>query len=61
MWLVARFDKSVRLVLQYVGKKETVSHDKAARMLGWRPRSVRGTIVDMANSMIERGLIPAPR
>jgi dihydroflavonol-4-reductase len=61
MWLVARFDKSVRLVLQYVGKKETVSHDKAARMLGWRPRSVRETIVDMANSMIERGLIPAPR
>ncbi len=61
MWLVARFDKSVRLVLQYVGKKETVSHDKATRLLGWRPRPVRETIVDMANSMIDRGLIPAPK
>jgi dihydroflavonol-4-reductase len=61
MWLVARFDKSVRLVLQYVGKKETVSHDKATRMLGWKPRPVRTTIVEMADSMIERGLIPAPR
>jgi dihydroflavonol-4-reductase len=60
MWLVARFDKSVRLVLQYVGKKETVSHDKAVRMLGWKPRPVRETMIDMANSMIERGLIPAP-
>jgi len=59
MWLVARFDKSVRLVLQYVGKREEVSHDKATRMLGWEPRPVHDTIVDMANSMIEKGLIPA--
>jgi dihydroflavonol-4-reductase len=60
MWLVARFDKSIRLVLQYVGKKETVSHDEARRMLVWKPRPVRETIVDMAMSMIERGHIPRP-
>jgi dihydroflavonol-4-reductase len=60
MWLVARFDESVRMVLPYVGKRETVSHAKATRMLGWEPRPVRETIVDMANSMIERGLIPLP-
>jgi len=60
MWVIARFDKSVRLVLQYVGKKEEVSHDKATRMLGWRPRPVRETFIDMANSMIKKGLIPAP-
>jgi len=59
MWLVARFDKSVRLVLQYVGKREEVSHAKAENMLGWRPRPVEETIVDMANSMIAKGLIPA--
>jgi dihydroflavonol-4-reductase len=58
---VARFDKSVRLVLQYVGKREEVSHAKASRILGWSPRPVRETIVEMANSMIERGLIPAPK
>ena len=57
----ARFDKSVRLVLQYVGKREKVSHDKATRMLGWKPRPVKETFVDMANSMIEKGLIPAPK
>ena len=56
--LVARFDKSVRLVLQYVGKKEAVSHEKATRVLGWRPRPVRDTFIEMADSMIEKGLIP---
>jgi nucleoside-diphosphate-sugar epimerase len=61
MWLVARFDKSVRLVLQYVGKREEVSHEKARRILGWEPRPLRETIIDMANSMIEKGLIPAPK
>jgi dihydroflavonol-4-reductase len=61
LWVVARFDKSVRLVLQYVGKREEVSHAKASRILGWSPRPVRETIVEMANSMIERGLIPAPK
>lgn len=61
MWLVARFDRSVRLVLQYVGKKETVSHEKATRILGWKPRPVRETFVEMASSMIDKGLIPTPR
>jgi nucleoside-diphosphate-sugar epimerase len=61
LWLVSRFDKSIRLVLQYVGKRETVSHDKASRILGWEPRPVRDTFVDMTESMIEKGRIPAAR
>lgn len=59
LWIAARFDQSLRLVLPYIGKKETVSHDKASRLLGWKPRPVKDTFVDMASSMIERGLIPA--
>lgn len=59
MWLVARFDPAVRLVLQYVGKREEVSHELATRILGWQPRPLRETIVDMACSMIDKGLIPA--
>ncbi|MFN2377669.1 MAG: SDR family oxidoreductase [Candidatus Binatia bacterium] len=61
MWLVARFDQSVRMVLPYVGKREEVSHDKAARILGWKPRPVRETIIEMASSMIDKGLIPNAR
>jgi len=59
LWLAARFDKSLRLVLPSIGKKETVSHEKAARLLGWKPRPARDTFVDMAESMIAKGLIPA--
>ncbi|MFN2426979.1 MAG: SDR family oxidoreductase [Candidatus Binatia bacterium] len=61
MWVIGRFDKSVRLVLQYVGKREQVSHQKAAQILGWKPRPLRETFIDMANSMIDKGLIPAPK
>jgi len=59
LWLASRFDQSLRLVLPYIGKKEAVSHDHAARLLGWKPRPARDTFVDMARSMIEKGLIPA--
>lgn len=60
MWLVAQFDPTVRMALSSWGKREEVSHEKATRLLGWQPRPARETILDMANSMIERGLIPAP-
>lgn len=60
MWLVSRFDKTVRMALPSWGKREEVSHEKARRLLGWQPRPPRETIVDMANSMIEKGLIPPP-
>jgi dihydroflavonol-4-reductase len=61
LWLAGRFDASIRLILQYVGKKERVSHEKARRMLGWSPRPVRETFVDMAESMIAKGLVAAPK
>lgn len=61
LWLASRFDKGLRLVLQYVGKREAVSNAKAQRILGWSPRPVRETFVDMGYSMIEKGLIPAPK
>jgi nucleoside-diphosphate-sugar epimerase len=61
MWVVARFDKTVRMALGYVGRRELVSHDKARRDLGWSPRPVRETLVDMATSLIEQGIVPAPK
>jgi nucleoside-diphosphate-sugar epimerase len=38
MWVVARFDKTVRMALDYVGHREEVSNQKAADELGWSPR-----------------------
>lgn len=58
MWVVGRFDKTVRMALGYVGHREEVSHDKAGKDLGWSPRPPRETFVDMGHSMIEHGVVP---
>jgi nucleoside-diphosphate-sugar epimerase len=59
MWLIARFDKAIRLALEYVGREERVSCEKAKRELGWTLRPVKQTIIDTATSMIEHGIVPA--
>jgi dihydroflavonol-4-reductase len=62
-WLLrvaALFDASVRPALDFVGRREDVSADKARRELGWTMRPVRETILDTARSLIELGLAPNP-
>jgi len=62
-WLlrvIALFDPSVRLALDFVGRRELVSADKARRELGWTMRPVRDSVLDTANSLIELGLAPNP-
>ncbi len=58
LWLAARFDKTMRMTLEFVGKKELASHEKARRELGWEPRPARETLVDMGYSAIALGLAP---
>ena len=58
--IVSRFDPSVRQALDFVGRTELVSADKARGELGWGMRPVRDTIVDTADSLIELGLAPNP-
>ncbi|MFC4856075.1 hypothetical protein [Actinophytocola glycyrrhizae] len=57
---VALFDPSVRQALDFVGRMELVSADKARRELGWTMRPVRDSIVATANSLIELGVVPNP-
>ena len=59
MWIIARFDKAVRLALGYVGRKERVSSAKARRELGWTMRPIEETIVDTGRTMVEHGVVPA--
>jgi nucleoside-diphosphate-sugar epimerase len=59
MWIIARFDKSVKLALGFVGRKELVSCAKAKRELGWTMRPVRDSIIDTGRTMIEQGVVPA--
>ncbi len=59
MWLAARFDKALRLALQYVGRKEEVSCAKAVHELGWAMRPIDRTLRETGYSLIEHGLVPA--
>jgi nucleoside-diphosphate-sugar epimerase len=56
MWMFARFDHPLRQMLEFADRPENVSAAKADRELGWQTRPVRETLVDTANSLIERGL-----
>ncbi|TFH26984.1 MAG: aldehyde reductase [Myxococcales bacterium] len=58
MWIVARFDSTVRAALQFVGRREEVSHARLTSDLGWSPRPVRETLSDMGHSMIAHGVVP---
>jgi dihydroflavonol-4-reductase len=58
LWIAARFDRTIRMTLDYVGRKETVSHQLAHDVLGWSPRALRETLVDMGHSLIRHGVVP---
>lgn len=63
-WLlrgVAMFDKTAALVIPELGKRHDVSSERARRVLDFRPRNLETMVVDMANSMIEHGIVPLPR
>jgi nucleoside-diphosphate-sugar epimerase len=59
LWLASRFDKTLRSTLVFIGRRETVSADKARTELGWSQRPYEETLIDMGNSAIELGLVPA--
>lgn len=58
--LMARFDSSIRPALDFVGRRDLVSAEKAHRELGWTMRPLRDTILDTAHSLIKQGLAPNP-
>lgn len=57
--IVVLFDPSVRQALDFVGRPELVTSEKARAELEWSMRPVRDTIIDTANSLIEMGLAPS--
>jgi len=59
VWLVARFDPTLRSALPSIGRQELVSSEKAKRELGWKQRAYRETLVDMGHSAIRLGLVSA--
>ena len=55
--LMARFDRSLRPLPYFLGRRERVSAAKAQRELGWSMRPVRDSLVDTALSLIEKGIV----
>lgn len=55
--LVAIFDKTVRLVVDDLDKQYSLSTERIRKTLGWQPRPLEETVVDMAESMIAQGMI----
>jgi dihydroflavonol-4-reductase len=54
------FDPGLRSVVGDLGKRPEVSSEKAQRLLGWSPRSAEETVVDTAESLIERDIVSVP-
>lgn len=57
--LGARFSPSLRAVAPQVGRRKTISNDKARRVLGWTPRSNEEAVLASAESLLDLGLDPS--
>jgi dihydroflavonol-4-reductase len=55
--LAGLFDKDLGSVTPGLGHRHDFSHDKAERILGWKPRPLQETIMDCANSLIATGAV----
>ncbi|WP_310496195.1 aldehyde reductase [Sandarakinorhabdus sp.] len=55
--IVSRFDATIRMVTPELGKVREASSAHAMTTLGWTMRPEEQTIVDCANSLIEKGLV----
>ena len=59
-WLVrffAIFVPKTRPVVDTLGWTYSISTEQARSVLGWKPRPYEGTILEMAHSMIEQGMV----
>ncbi|MCO4747488.1 MAG: NAD-dependent epimerase/dehydratase family protein [Proteobacteria bacterium] len=57
LWLVGRFDSTVRAILPDVGAYKKLDSHKARTELGWAPRDVQTSIVDTGRSLIDRRIV----
>lgn len=57
--LLANFDATVKMVVPELGRRREASAAHALQRLGWKTRDEATTILDCANSLIEKGLIKA--
>jgi nucleoside-diphosphate-sugar epimerase len=54
---VALFDKTAKLAVHELGKRQDVSHQRATDVLGWQPRGLEEMVVSMGESLVEHGVV----
>jgi dihydroflavonol-4-reductase len=57
---MARFDPSLRSVVNDLGKRRVLSSEKAKTKLGWSLRPIEDTVADTAESLLQVGAVAAP-
>jgi dihydroflavonol-4-reductase len=55
--LLGLFNPSVRPMLHDLGVFKPLSNEKARSVLGWQPRSAEDALIEMGESLLQRGLI----
>jgi nucleoside-diphosphate-sugar epimerase len=57
--VLALFDPSLRLVAHFLGIPERVDNHRIREVLGWQPRPIEASIIEMAQSMLDQGVVNA--
>ncbi len=55
--IVAIFDRTTRLILPELGKRQDVDNGRIKKVLGWNPRPLEEMVVSMGESMIAHGVV----
>jgi dihydroflavonol-4-reductase len=55
--IVSLWDKTARMAVPELGKRQDLSCERARKVLGWKPRDLETMVVDMAESMIQLGVV----
>jgi dihydroflavonol-4-reductase len=55
--LMAMFSPEAKALLPQLGRRMNANHEKAERVLGWRPRTPEDSILATAKSLIEQGIV----
>jgi dihydroflavonol-4-reductase len=59
--VVAVFDRTAAVAVPELGKRQDVTSERARKILGLNFRDLETMVFDMADSMIELGVVPAPK
>ena len=57
LWILGRFDKSVRMLLPNVDAKSTVNTERMREVLKIEPIAMKKSLVDMTYAAIEKGFV----